>query len=169
MTMKKINAFEQGEAILKTLSKGAFLTTAAGGKQNTMTIGWGSLGFKWGAPTFTVMVRQSRYTKELIDANPEFTVSFPVNEGFAKAVALCGTKSGRDMDKFAEAGLEAIPGETVSVPVIKGCSLHLECKIVEHYTMEADKFDKELGAKWYGAGDWHTCYTGVITAAYIEE
>lgn len=48
MTMKKINAFEQGEAILKTLSKGAFLTTAAEGKQNTMTIGWGSLGFKWG-------------------------------------------------------------------------------------------------------------------------
>ena len=85
------------------------------------------------------------------------------------AVALCGTKSGRDMDKFAAAGLEAIPGETVSVPVIKGCGLHLECKIVEHYTMEADKFDKELGAKWYGAGDWHTCYTGVITAAYIEE
>lgn len=40
MTMKKINAFEQGEAILKTLSKGAFLTTAADGKQNTMTIGW---------------------------------------------------------------------------------------------------------------------------------
>lgn len=69
MTMKKINAFEQGEAILKTLSKGAFLTTAAEGKQNTMTIGWGSLGFKWGQSTFTVMVRQSRYTKELIDAN----------------------------------------------------------------------------------------------------
>lgn len=100
MTMKKINAFEQGEAILKTLSKGAFLTTAADGKQNTMTIGWGSLGFKWGQPTFTVMVRQSRYTKELIDANPEFTVSFPVKEGFAQALGLCGSKSGRDLDKF---------------------------------------------------------------------
>lgn len=169
MTMKKINAFEQGEAILKTLAKGAFLTTAANGKRNTMTIGWGSLGFKWGVPTFTVMVRQSRYTKELIDANGEFTVSFPVNEGFSKAISLCGTKSGRDIDKFTEAGLTTIPGETVSVPVIKGCGLHLECKIVEHYTMQADKFDKELGEKWYGAGDWHTCYTGVITAAYVEE
>lgn len=169
MTMKKINAFEHSEAILKTLSKGAFLTTAAKGKVNTMTIGWGSLGFKWGAPTFTVMVRQSRYTKELIEANGEFTVSFPVNEGFAKALGLCGSKSGRDVDKFAAAGLEAVAGETVSVPVIKGCGLHLECKIVEHYTMEADKFDKELWEKWYGAGDWHTCYTGIITAAYVEE
>ena len=45
---KAINALEYGEQILKTLSKGAFLTTAANGKQNTMTIGWGSLGFKWG-------------------------------------------------------------------------------------------------------------------------
>lgn len=169
MTMKKINAFEQGEAILKTLSKGAFLNTAAEGKQNTMTIGWGSLGFKWGQPTFTVMVRQSRYTKELIDANPEFTVSFPVKEGFAPALGLCGSKSGRDLDKFAAAGLTTEAGETVSVPVIKGCGLHLECKIVEHYTMAEDKFDKELGEKWYANKDWHTCYTGVITAAYVEE
>ena len=73
------------------------------------------------------------------------------------------------MDKFAEAGLTAIAGETVSVPVIQDCGLHPECKIVEHYTMAADKFAQELSAKWYGAGDWHTCYTGVITAAYIEE
>ena len=92
MTMKKINAFEQGEAILKTLSKGAFLTTAADGKQNTMTIGWGSLGFKWGQPTFTVMVRQSRYTKELIDANPEFTVSFPVKKALPKH-SVCAAAS----------------------------------------------------------------------------
>ena len=50
MTMKKINAFEQGEAILKTLSKGAFLTTAADGKQNTMTIGWTADLHRYGAP-----------------------------------------------------------------------------------------------------------------------
>ena len=175
MTMKKINAFEQGEAILKTMSKGAFLNTAAEGKQNTMTIGWGSLGFKWGLPTFTVMVRQSRYTKELIDANPEFTVSFPVKEGFAKALGLCGSKSGRDLDKFEATGLTREKASTVNVPlvkespVIKGCGLHLECKIVEHYTMAEDKFDKELGEKWYANKDWHTCYTGIITAAYVEE
>lgn len=115
------------------------------------------------------MVRQSRYTKELIDANPEFTVSFPVKEGFAPALGLCGSKSGRDLDKFAAAGLTTEAGETVSVPVIKGCGLHLECKIVEHYTMAEDKFDKELGEKWYANKDWHTCYTGIITAAYVEE
>ncbi len=166
---KAINAFEYGEQILKTLSKGAFLTTAASGKQNTMTIGWGSLGFKWGMPTFTVMVRQSRYTKELIDANSEFTVSFPIAGDFQKALGLCGSKSGRDLDKFTAAGLTLADGQTVNVPVIAGCGLHLECKIVDTLTMNEDEFDKELGAKWYADKNWHTCYTGIITAAYIEE
>ena len=38
--MQNINAFDHAETILKVLAKGAFLTTAAEGKQNTMTIGW---------------------------------------------------------------------------------------------------------------------------------
>mgnify|MGYP000084460845 CR=1 FL=1 len=94
-----------------------------------MTIGWGSLGFKWGQPTFTVMVRQSRYTKELIDANPEFTVSFPVKEGFAQALGLCGSKSGRDLDKFAAAGLTTKAGESVSIPVIKAAACIWNAKL----------------------------------------
>ena len=165
--MQKINAFEYGEQILKTLSKGAFLNTAAGGKQNTMTIGWGALGNMWQQPVFTVMVRQSRYTKELIDKNPVFTVSFPVKGDFAKALGLCGTKSGRDMDKFAAAGLTTAAAQTVDAPIVKGCGLHLECKIVDSHTTDSS-FNKELTAKWYADGDWHTCYTGVITTAYIE-
>lgn len=166
--MEKINVYEHAEDILKILAKGAFLNTAADGKINTMTIGWGSLGFQWGQPTFTVMVRASRYTKGLIDANPEFTVSVPVNDGFQKALGICGSKSGRDIDKFQEAGLQIEQGQTVAVPVIKGCGLHIECKIVETEVMSAEQFDQELTARWYPNGDWHTNYTGVITAAYIE-
>ena len=67
--MQNINAFDHAETILKVLAKGAFLTTAAGGRHNTMTIGWGALGNIWGKPVFTVMVRHSRYTHELIEAH----------------------------------------------------------------------------------------------------
>lgn len=35
--------------------------------------------------------------------------------------------------------------------------------------MAEDKLDKELCEKWYTNKDWHTCYTGIITAAYVEE
>lgn len=166
--MQAINVFEHAEEILKTLSKGAFLVVAAEDKVNTMTIGWGNLGFQWGVPVFTVMVRESRYTKTFIDVNQEFTVSVPINDGFQKALGICGTKSGRDIDKFAEAGLETMPGQTVAVPVIKGCGLHIECKVVETEVMESERFDRALTEKWYAAGNWHTNYTGVITAAYIE-
>ena len=38
--MQNINAFDHAETILKVLAKGAFLNTAAGGRHNTMTIGW---------------------------------------------------------------------------------------------------------------------------------
>ena len=85
--MEKIDAFAYGEQILNTLTKGAFLNVAAEGKQNTMTIGWGALGFQWGLPTFTVMVRQSRYTKTLLDKNQVFTVSVPVKEGLKRLSA----------------------------------------------------------------------------------
>lgn len=103
--MQDINVFEHSEEILKTLAKGAFLNTSANNKENTMAIGWGSLGFMWGHPVFTVMVRQSRYTKELIDSNPVFTVSLPIKGDFAEAMKICGTKSGRDLNKFQEAKL----------------------------------------------------------------
>lgn len=166
--MQNINVFEHSEKILTILSKGAFLNTAADGKDNTMTIGWGSLGFMWGKQVMTVMVRHSRYTHELIEKNPVFTVSIPVNEGFAKALGICGTKSGRDMDKFSTCDLEKLPGQTVAAPVIKGCGLHIECQIVDKNTMQPAVFNKELAEKWYASNDWHDYYTGVITAAYIE-
>lgn len=166
--MKQINVFEHAEDILKVLSKGAFLTVAAEGKANTMTIGWGNLGFQWGTQTFTVMVRETRYTKKFIDTNPCFTVSVPINDGFQKALGICGSKSGRDIDKYAESGLELMDGQSVNVPVIKNCGLHIECRVVETETMAAARFDGELTDKWYAAGNWHTNYTGVITAAYIE-
>lgn len=167
--MKKINIFEHSEAFLTQLSKGAFLNTATAGKQNTMTIGWGSLGFMWGKQVCTVMVRESRYTKELLEETPVFTISVPVNAGFAEALGICGSKSGRDLDKFSAAALTTTPAQEVNAPIIKGCGLHIECRVLEKRTMQAEGFDKELGSKWYATNDWHVCYTGEIVAAYIEE
>lgn len=166
--MKMINPMDYAETILKALPKGVFLTTAADGKENTMTIGWGSLGNTWSKPTFTVMVRKSRYTHQLIEKHNEFTLSFPLQGNLSKALGICGTKSGRDCDKFMEASLETVPGKTVNVPIISGAGLHLECRILEKRTMLAESFDTELKDKWYADNDWHTYYTGEITAAYLD-
>ena len=169
--MQEINVFEHAEAILKQLSKGAFLNTAANGAQNTMTIGWGQLGFQWGVPTFAELdisdtANCFRYYAGLI-TKPEGGI-IPVNDGFQKALGICGTKSGRDMDKFEAAGLETEMGKTVFAPIVKGCGLQIECEVVETKVMEPEQFDGEMADKWYAAGDWHTYYVGKITAAYLE-
>lgn len=166
--IKEIHYADYADQAVEILSKGAFLTTCADGKHNTMTIAWGSIGFMWGKPVWTVMVRKSRHTYELIEKNPEFTVSVPLHE-MKKALGICGSKSGRDIDKFKEAGLVALPGIKVGTPVIAGAGLHFECKVVYKQVMSQENLSPQLTEQWYGDNDWHTLYYGEIVAAYIEE
>jgi flavin reductase (DIM6/NTAB) family NADH-FMN oxidoreductase RutF len=74
---------EYSQQFLKQLPKGAFLTVKDGDRLNTMTIGWGSIGWIWQKPILMVMVRYSRHTYELIDkAQPSL-----INESTAEIFA----------------------------------------------------------------------------------
>ena len=75
---EKINAFDFAAQLNKALPQGILLNTF-GDKFNSMVIGWGYLGTIWGLQTYTVFVRQSRYTKEQLDKTGEFTISAPVS------------------------------------------------------------------------------------------
>ncbi|MDU2063993.1 MAG: flavin reductase family protein [Sporomusaceae bacterium] len=151
--------------VLKQLEKGAFLTTSDGSKVNTMTIAWGNIGFLWGKPVFTILVRQSRYSKELLDQHGEFTVSLPYGD-LKEALALCGSKSGRDLDKITAAKLTAVPGKKVAVPVIGECDRFYECKVLYKQTMDSAALDDAEQDRWYKNGDYHTMYYGEIVASY---
>ncbi len=164
---KDISYQEYASTVLETISKGAFLTTSSGGRSNTMTIGWGSIGVMWGLPVFTVMVRESRYTYELIENSNAFTVSIPLHDMQAE-LALCGSKSGRDMDKFSAAKLQPQPGKKVAVPVIGGCGLHYECEILYKSPMDPAQLDAGVQQTFYKAGDYHTYYYGKIVACYLD-
>ncbi|OHS96422.1 flavin reductase [Tritrichomonas foetus] len=153
---------------LEIMSKGCFLNSFAEGKFNTMTIGWGSIGWMWGIPEFTVMVRRTRYTRELMEKNPFFTVSLPYQRDMSKALGICGTKSGRDCDKMALAGLKTKPAKKVSVPIIDGTGMHFECEVVYKQDMDSSLLAPELQKKWYSNNDYHTMYYGKIVDAYIE-
>ena len=154
--------------LMEQLPKGVFLTTQYKGKTNTMTIGWGSVGFIWKKPVFTVLVRHSRYTHELLEKSGEFTVSVPFGK-MSSELSLCGTKSGRDIDKIAAAGLATIAGQKLGTPVIKGCDLHYECKIVAKQEFPAETLDAGINAGCYPNGDYHTMYIGEIVASYLTE
>lgn len=166
--MQEIDVLDYSEQILKALSGGIFLNTKAGDKKNSMTIGWGALGRQWNKTCFTVMVRLSRYTKSLIDENPAFTLSVPLKGDFKKAIGLCGTKSGRDMDKIAACNFDVLDSETIDGFIIKGCGLHIECEIVDARIMDASVKSQEVKDAWYKDEDWHIYYTAIVKKAYIE-
>ncbi len=171
---KEVSIWAYAGKILEGVQKGALLTTKAGDEINTMTIGWGHLGIEWNKPIFIAYVRQSRHTKGLLDKAGEFTVNIPVGAVDKKILGLCGTKSGRDMDKFKELGLKAVPGQTVSVPAIAQLPLTLECKVIYQEDQNLSALKPDYREHSYPAGtveenNFHTAYYGEITAAYILE
>lgn len=166
---KSIKYTELSKDMLEQLQKGAFLTVKEGERVNTMTIAWGSVGFMWNKPVFTAMVRYSRHTFDLIDKAQDFTVSFPLKGQLKNALAFCGSKSGRDVDKFKECSLKLTPGKKVSTPIIEDCDLHIECKIVYKQPMDEKQLIKEIKDRQYPKGDYHVLYFGEIVDVYVRE
>ena len=108
---KSIDPKQLNENVFSLIGDKWMLITA-GTKENcnTMTASWGGLGVFWGAPTATCYIRPQRYTKEFVDREEYFTLAF-FGEEYRKALALCGAKSGREVDKVKECGftVEASP------------------------------------------------------------
>ena len=163
--MTDITWGEYATQALSQLSRGAFLNTAWNGQLNTMTISWGQLGVTWGKPIFTVLVRPTRHTYTMLEPSGEFTVSIPAANDLDSELALCGSTSGRDGDKFAAAGLHARPGRVVAAPSIEECELHYECRVVYRHTLQPDDLPADV-LTMYPARDFHTVYLGEIVAAY---
>jgi len=149
---------------MEQIRKGAFLTVQSGDALNVMTIGWASLGFLWGRPMMTIMIRKSRYTFQLIEKTSEFTVSVPVGD-MKKELEFCGVKSGKDVDKFKECALKVFPGEKIHTPIIDVPGIHFECKIVYKSPMHADQLIDSY-KHLYPNKDFHTLYYGEIVQCY---
>lgn len=142
-------------------------------KFNSMVIGWGHGGTLWGLPTFVVYVRQSRYTKPALDASGEFTVSAPLpGEKITPEVfKVCGSQSGRDVDKAELFTL--VPGRKVQVPALREYPVTLECKLLYRQDQSLEAIPEEIRERFYSRGsdlgDFHTAYIGQIVDAYVLE
>ena len=165
----KVNFTENLEKGMEFLhTQGAFLTVKSGEKINTMTISWGNVGFEWNRPIFTVLVRKSRYTFDLIENSDNFTISIPLSKALKKELAVCGSKSGRDIDKFKACNLTLENGKIVNTPIIGECELHYECKIVFKQEMSPHLLSQDVIESAYANGDYHTIYYGEIVATYTK-
>lgn len=170
MTRKTIDPAEYAAVINRELQRGVFLTTKVGDKVNSMVIGWGHIGRIWERPVFIAYVRDSRYTREMLDANPEFTVNVPMGQFNKKAFSICGTESGRDLDKISEAGLTLAAPEVITVPAIREFPLTLECRVIYRQEQDASVLPEVIRRQFYTVEkEDHIVYYGEIAAAYIIE
>lgn len=164
---KTVEAFDYASQVMKAMPKGILLTTACGSEVNTMTIGWGAMCVEWGKPIFIAYVRESRYTKEMLEKNGEFTVNVPLNGCDSKILGYCGRMSGRDVDKIKELGLTLEASDKVSVPGIKELPLTIECKVIYKQEQPIDPLPGDIKDRYYPQGDAHTAYYGEIVNAYL--
>ena len=128
---------------------------------NTMTASWGGLGVLWGAPAATIYLRPQRYTKEFVDNNDYFTLCF-FDESYRKALNLCGSTSGRDVDKIKECGFTVQAGAG-NAPYFAEAELVLVCRKAYWQDMDPTHFlDDEIDGRHYPKKDYHRIFIGEI-------
>lgn len=131
---------------------------------NTMTASWGGLGVLWNKPVAICYIRPQRYTKEFVEREEFFTLAF-LPEERRKDLALCGAKSGRDVDKVKECGFTVAAGAG-GAPYFEEAELVLVCRKLYRQDMEPGCFlDASLVEGSYPGGDFHTMYIGEIVEA----
>lgn len=141
------------------------ITAGTKDRCNTMTASWGALGVLWGAPMATVYIRPQRYTKQFVDENEYFTLSF-FPEQYRKQLSLCGTKSGREVDKVKECGFTVAEGAG-GAPYFEQAELVLVCRKRMAAPMDPAAMPEDVKEKWY-EGDYHTMYWGEIVEALVQ-
>jgi len=165
--MKEIQTQEALGFAMEQIPKGAFLTVEAGKEKNVMTIGWALFGFVWRRPTMMIAVRNTRFTYGIIEQAESFTVSVPTGP-MEKEIDLCGTRSGKNLDKFQECKFPILPGRKTQTPLLDIPGFHYECRIIYKTPMDPKFLAGELIAI-YPKNDYHTLYFGEILGCYRKD
>ncbi len=125
-------------------------TYDAQGKANVMTAAWGGICCSK-PPCVAVSLRAATYSHGNIVARGAFTVSVPSRD-HVREVDYFGVASGRDQDKFSQAGLTATASEVVDAPYVAEFPLILQCSLLKQV---------EIGL--------HTQFIGEIVEILAEE
>ncbi|MGC9395480.1 MAG: flavin reductase family protein [Anaerolineae bacterium] len=102
------------------------------GKPNLMAAAWGGICCSR-PPCVSVSLRKATYTYGNIVARGAFTVNI-ASEQYVKEADYVGLVSGRDVDKFAAAGLTPVKSDLVDAPYVAEFPMALECKLL--HTLE---------------------------------
>lgn len=156
----------QGNAVSLFDDKWCLITAGTTESYNTMTASWGALGELWNKDVCFIFIRPQRYTKEFVEREEYFTLSF-FGEEYKKALTFCGRYSGRDCDKAKETGLT--PMSVDGSMSFEESETVIVCKKIAQQDIDPEGFiDKDIGSKNYPTKDYHTMYIGEIIACYTK-
>lgn len=168
MSFQKINIQDLSINPFQKIGKEWMLITAGDQqKVNTMTASWGGLGVLWGQDVATVYIRPQRYTKEFVDQQDCFSLSF-FDGQFKKELNVLGTVSGKDQDKIKDVDFHItyIDG----VPTFEEATLVFIVEKVYADLIKSECFiDQPLNEHCYPKKDYHTMYIGKIKGVYVKK
>ncbi len=168
MGFKNIKATEISDNAVQIIGHDWMLISAGTADNfNTMTAAWGSLGFLWKEPAATIFIRPQRYTYDFVEKYETFTLCF-FDKKYHEALKICGSKSGRDIDKMKETGLSPKVSKEGNI-YFDEARLVIECRKVYYDDIKPEFFlEKELN-KIYPSKDYHRMYIGFITNCMIKK
>lgn len=164
---KEINIRELKDNFVKMISNDwALLTAGKSDDFNTMTVSWGGIGELWNKDVCFVFVRPQRYTYEFMEKNDYFSLSFFGGE-YKKELGVCGSKSGRDIDKMAETGF--IPVDLGEATGFEQAKVNVVLKKLAYQDMKPDGFVDESIMNNYANNDFHRVYVGEIVKVVLND
>ncbi len=138
----------------------ALVTAGSRAAANAMTISWGGVGVLWGKNVVYIVVRDSRYTKEFLDRDEFFSVTF-FDGSHKEALNYCGSHSGRnEPDKLQKAGLTL--NYRHGIPYVDEGDFVFLCRKMAATRLTEDAFLVPEIKKWYEDGDMHTLYIAEV-------
>jgi flavin reductase (DIM6/NTAB) family NADH-FMN oxidoreductase RutF len=116
-------------------------TYDAEGNPNVMTAAWAGICCSK-PPCVAVSLRKATYSYGNIVARQAFTVSVP-SEAHVREADYFGIVSGREVNKFATAGLTPVDSQLVDAPYVEEFPLILECRVL--HTLEIGLHTQFIG------------------------
>ncbi len=145
--MSKISLSSKGACITPVWVIGTY---DKAGKPNASTAAWVGMCCS-SPPAVAVSFRKATLAYENIMERKAFTACIP-SQDYVKEADYCGLVSGRDVDKFAAAGLTPVRSGLVDAPYVQEFPFIIECKLLQHV---------EIGL--------HTQFIGEIVDVKVED
>ena len=134
---------------------------------NTMTASWGSFGVFWNKRTVTCVIRPTRHTFDFVERESLVTFSF-FDSTMKKALQVCGSTTGAEIDKAEAAGITPMLLENGAVGFAEA-RLNLVCRKIFAQDIDPASFIDSALDKNYPEKDYHRMYICEILRAYRNE